>query len=128
MNDEDLRSEAKGVLDAIYREMMGCEFNTTEGEDEKVKESPNPPIQRVSPVLRYVRSLGEDLMTVGEVAEELDVSESYIRKISDKRYTQAPSYLARFGKYKLRVYTQDDVEALRDYIEGNQGLEDNRDG
>ena len=71
----------------------------------------------ISPVTEYVRSLDGDYKTTQEVADELGVSAQLIRKWSrNPRPTQAPSFIAPFGKIKINLYTPEDIQSLRDYM------------
>lgn len=65
---------------------------------------------------KYVHSLGEGFMTISEVAEQLGRPESTVRRVSDSGVTQAPSFVAPFGRWDIRVYTPDDLEALREHF------------
>lgn len=117
------------ALDAEYRELRGV---VRENDDPPRKQKRNPVEResktRVSPVKKYVRSLGRNFKVVSEVAEELGVSSSFIRLISDEKRVDVPTYKAQYGKHEIRVYTPDDVEKIRQYLEGRYGLKENEDG
>ena len=66
---------------------------------------------------KYVHSLGEGFMTISEVAEKLGKHETTVRRVSDEGRTQAPSFTAPFGRWDIRVYTPEDLEALREYFQ-----------
>lgn len=112
--------ELAHALDDLYGELKGVEENTTKPPrrkklDHDRKGSPG----RTSPVVDYVRSLGE-YFTTGEVAEQLGKSEGWVRKAARLRWTQAPSYVAPFGDTHVNLYTKDDVKALKRYLAENR--------
>jgi hypothetical protein len=122
----DLTEKAKQAADELYRELKGCLPNNDPPREYKMNKPPYERKGRTSPVIEYVRSLGEDFLTGGEVASILDCSSSYIRKISNgKEGPHVPSYKARFGKHTIRIYTPEDVELIREYIESRFKLEKN---
>lgn len=104
--------------DAIYRSLKGVKPGSKRRRTYKPRSMPYAISKgtRTSPVKSYVRSLGKDLKTVGEVAEELGISESYVRKLSDGSKVKAPTYVAPFGQYEIRIYTPQDVEELREHL------------
>ncbi len=109
--------EVSTALDDLYGEMKGVRENTTKprrrhpmDHERKGKKG------RTSPVIDYVRSLG-DYRTTGEVAEAVGKSEQWVRKAARLRPAQAPSYVAPFGQTHVNLYTDEDVEALQDYID-----------
>lgn len=72
-----------------------------------------------SPVTNYVRSLGEDpdqYKTTHEVAKELGISTQFLRKMAKEKVTQAPSFVAPFGRLRVYLYTKDDIEELRQHL------------
>lgn len=71
---------------------------------------------RTPPVIAYVRNLG-DYFTSSEVAEQLDVSPGWVRKAARERWTQAPSWVAPYGRNHVYLFTSEDVEALRSYLD-----------
>lgn len=81
---------------------------------------------RQSPVVDYVRSLGDYKIT-SEVATELGISDGLVRRLAKKRVTQAPSKVAPFGDTHVALYTPDDVEALRTYLENKRVIYDYED-
>lgn len=117
MTDPDPEKVADAVAE-LYREIRGLRPRDKQA-DTTSQMSKGRPSPRVSPVIRYVRSLGEDYLTSGEVAEQLGVSPSYIRKLED--VTNTPSYSAPFGKFRIRIYTPEDVQALREEIHKRMG-------
>lgn len=119
--DEDMLRDA---TDAIYRQLKGVKPGAERSSVSRPRQRTyaTSKAKRTSPVRSYVRSLGKDLKTVGEVAEELGISESYVRKLSDSPKVKAPTYVAPFGQYEIRVYTPADVEELREHIH-KPGLE-----
>lgn len=74
-----------------------------------------------SPVTAYVRSLG-DYKTVQEVADILGIAPQTVRKYAANRVTQAPSFYAPFGKTKVYLYTKEDIQALRDYLQARRAV------
>lgn len=108
--------EVQSVLDDLYGELKGVRVNTTKKKgrpklDHKRKGAPGR-----SPVIDYIRSLG-DYRSTGEVAKEIGKSQAWVRKAAAKRWTQAPSYVAPFGNTRVNLYTEEDVDALKAYID-----------
>jgi hypothetical protein len=115
-DDEELRR----AMDDLYGELKGVRLNTTRRKRRKKLDHERKGQKgRRSPVTDYVRSLG-DYLTTSEVAEAVGRSEGWVRKAAEKRWTQAPSYVAPFGDTHVNLYTKEDVQALKDYIEENQ--------
>lgn len=113
--------EVRSVLDDLYGEMQGVRINTTKKQRrKKLDHERKGPTDR-SPVIDYIRSLG-DYRSTGEVAEILGRSSAWVRKAAAKRWTQAPSYVASFGNTHVFLYTEEDIQALRDYIKQNQAV------
>jgi len=109
--------ETQAAFDELFAELKGVEPNTTKRRKKGRMDHERKGKQgRRSPVVDYVRSLGPYFI-VSEVAEELGVSAGYVRKLSDDRVTQAPSYVAPFGRTHIRLFTEEDVQALREYID-----------
>lgn len=109
--------EVADALTDLYAEMKGVEENTTEPTRSKPLDHERKGKKgRTSPVTDYVRSLG-DYFTTSEVAEAVGKSEQWVRKAARKRWTQAPSFVAPFGQTHVNLYTQDDVDALKAYID-----------
>lgn len=107
------QEEVEAAFNDHFRELKGVEKNKSKPKRKSRKvTSRTPPTE--SPIVTYVHSLG--YLTTGEVAEQLGVSKSFVRKLSKARVTQAPSYLVPFGDSNLSLYTEEDVEALRGYI------------
>jgi excisionase family DNA binding protein len=76
------------------------------------------PDKKLSPAERHVRSLGGDFLMVSEVADVLNVSVSTVRKLITNEDLDAPSFFVKFGeKTQIYLYTQKDVEELRDYLD-----------
>lgn len=114
---EPEEEELRGVLDDLYGELRGVEENTTETKEKAPLDHERKGQKgRTSPVIDYVRSLG-DYRTTGEVAEELGKSDQWVRKAARNRWTQAPSYVAPFGDTHINLFTDDDVAALKEYID-----------
>ena len=72
-------------------------------------------VGRESPVIKHIKELG-DYYATSEVATELGVSAQLIRKIAKNRETQAPSFVAPFGRSHVNLYTKEDIEAIREYL------------
>lgn len=112
--------ELSAALDEIYGEMVGVRPNTRKrARRRKLDHERKGKKGRTSPVVDYVRSLG-DYLTTSEVAEQLDMSPQWVRKAAEKRWTQAPSFVAPFGNTHVNLYTHEDVEALRQYLKDNR--------
>jgi hypothetical protein len=122
--DED---EINAALDDIYGEARGVRLNTTKPRKKTMsKHQRKGKKGRTSPVVDYVRSLG-DYKVTSEVAEELGVSDGLVRKLAKKRVTQAPSKVAPFGDTHVHLYTKADVAALRKYLDENRKVVDYED-
>ena len=116
---EPSEDEQRRALDEIYGEIKGVRPNTQERVmSKKLDHERKGKKGRTSPVVDYVRSLG-DYYTASEVAEQVDMSVQWVRKAAKKRWTQAPSYVAPFGDTHVNLYTPEDVEALKEYIAVN---------
>jgi hypothetical protein len=70
-----------------------------------------------APAIAYVRSLGIDAQVSSQVAEELGVSVQLVRKLRTSGDFKAPSLEVPFGKNKIFLYTPEDVEELRAYVQ-----------
>lgn len=108
--------EVREALDELYGELRGVKPNTTEPWRRSPLDHERKGKERTSPVIDYVRSLG-DYMSTGEVAKELGMSDEWVRKAARNRWTQAPSYVAPFGDTHINLFTDDDVRALKEYID-----------
>jgi hypothetical protein len=116
LDDEPDEEEVQRALDDLYGQMKGVRLNTTRRARRKpLKHERKGKKGRRSPVTDYVRSLGA-YQTTAEVAEELGMSDAWVRKAAAKRWTQAPSFVAPFGDTHVNLYTKEDVEALRKLI------------
>lgn len=112
-DDEDVQ----GAFADLYRDVKGVKDNETKRRRRKKLDHERKGKKgRTSPVIDYVRSLG-DYKVVSEVAKELGVSDALIRKLTKNRVTQAPSKVAPFGETHVHLFTDEDVEALRDYLD-----------
>lgn len=84
---------------------------------------------RESPVMKYVRNLeGGPYLTAIEVAKEVGVSVQAIRKYAKSSDLKAPSKYAPFGNLKIYLYTQEDVQEIKDYLSGRQQVHSNDKG
>jgi hypothetical protein len=112
--------EKRLALNDLYGELKGVQDNTTpRRKKHKMDHERKGKKGRRSPVTDYVRSLG-DYFTTAEVAEQVGRSEGWVRKAAEKRWTQAPSYVAPYGDTHVNLYTKEDVKALKKYIVDNQ--------
>lgn len=119
--------EVKEVFDDLYGELKGVRENTTKpSRRKKLDHKRKGKKGRTSPVVDYVRSLG-DFKVTSEVAEELGVSDGLVRKLAKKRVTQAPSKIAPFGETHVHLYTPGDIDALRAYLDENRKVYDRDD-
>lgn len=119
--------EVDAALDDLYGELRGVRMNTTKPARRKSLDHKRKGKKgRTSPVIDYVRSLGNYQVT-SEVAEELGVSDGLVRKLAKKRVTQAPSKIAPFGTTHVHLYTPGDVKALRKYLDENRKVYDRDD-
>lgn len=113
---EPSEEEQRRALDEIYGEFKGVRPNTRERvRSKKLDHERKGKKGRTSPVVDYVRSLGDYLVT-SEVAEQVGMSEQWVRKAAEKRWTQAPSYVAPFGDTHVNLYTKEDVKALKHFL------------
>jgi hypothetical protein len=120
IDHDPLEEEVRRALDDVYGELKGVRVNTRRRHRRKKLEHERKGAKgRRSPVIDYVRSLG-DYLTTHEVAAELGMSTQWVRKAAEKRWTQAPSYVAPFGETHVNLYTKEDVQALRDYLATNR--------
>lgn len=78
---------------------------------------PTDTLVRVDPATRFVRSLPGDYIMLREAAEMLEVTQFTLRKfIQDDVEGCVPSKYAMLGKIKIYLYTQEDVESIRDHL------------
>lgn len=108
---------AKAMID-VYGDLRGVEENTGKKRPNLSNHERKGAKGKKSPVSDYIRSLG-DYYSTKEVAEKLGRSEGWVRKAANRRWTQAPSYVAPFGDTHVNLYTPEDIQALREYIESN---------
>lgn len=121
LEDEPTEEELQRVFDDLYGELKGVRVNTTKRKGRAKLDHERKGTPGRSPVIDYIRSLG-DYRSTGEVASILGKSEAWVRKAAAKRWTQAPSYVAPFGDTHVNLYTEEDVEALKAYIEENHKI------
>jgi len=86
-------------------------------------------VGRLSPVTKWVRELERDhnrkFYLASEAAKVLGVSVQAIRKYAKKQVCGegvAPSLKVPFGDIEINLYTDEDVEALRQYLNGRRVL------
>lgn len=73
------------------------------------------------PATRFVRQLPGDWYKLSEAAELIGVSHSTLRKlISDDREGLVPGHFAMFGKNRIYLYSDDDIERLRKHFESRE--------
>ena len=74
--------------------------------------------KRLDPPTRFVRSLEGDYFKLSEAAEMLGVSHRTLRNFLGE-YPQelGPSYVVYFGKLPIYLYTRDDVDKIRKYLQ-----------
>lgn len=73
-----------------------------------------------SPVHTLVSRLGDtpdEFKTTVQVAEELDVSESTVRRAAKDKEAPGPSNYVKMGEMMVAVYTADDIVKLGKYLE-----------
>lgn len=73
--------------------------------------------EREAPAIAYVRSLGIDALVASQVAKELNVSVQLVRKLRKDEQFTAPSMEVPFGTNVIYLYTPEDVEELRAYVQ-----------
>jgi len=118
--------EVDAALTDVWEDVRGVRPNTAKPPRRKKLDHKRKGKPGRSPVIDYVRSLG-DYRATSEVAEELGISVGLVRKLAKKRVTQAPSKVAPFGDTHVHLYTPDDVEALRTYLESQRVVYDYED-
>lgn len=69
-----------------------------------------------SPAARLVSELDGEYFMVSEVAEILGKDARTIRRAMYNKRVNAPSYETRQGNMRVYLYTQDDIQELRDYF------------
>lgn len=105
------------VANEIYGEQRGVRPNRKpKKRRRKVTQRRHGPKGRTSPVIEYVRSLGDDYKTTQEVADELGLAPNTVRKFAKDADLKGPSYVAPFGRTVVRLYTEADVQELRNYL------------
>lgn len=119
MKMPDLIAEAEEARKGLYGDLSGVRSNS----------DPEPSEPRMSPVTMYVRNLsrqmGKTFYTANEVAIFLGVSVQAIRKYGKNQVCGkdvAPSFRAHQGKMTVYLYTEDDVDALRQYLGNRNGV------
>ena len=116
---QDMTVEELQEALAIVRERKAEEGDEPEDDDELVEEEEQPYSR--SPVVRLFRSLPPGLyMSSREVADELGVSSSLIRKMARREELNAPTTCIVSGKFRAYLYTKEDVDEIRQYLEGKQ--------
>lgn len=58
-----------------------------------------------------------DLKTVSEVADILGVSQATLRRLTDSDAVKAPSQEYRVGKWWVYLYTEEDVQELKEHFQ-----------
>lgn len=124
-------------LDDAFRRLVGQVHHQFRKRDTRKRDRPRRGEQAVarkkkqtdedniSPVIKFARMLG-DYKTTAEVAEELGVSESLIRKWRAKGVADAPSYVTDFGEHTMALYTEQDIANLRSHQRAKQRVRPNR--
>lgn len=76
-------------------------------------------ITKIDPMTTFVRGLdGGPYYMVREASEMLGVNHRVLRKLNDDPDSDLkPSFLAYLGKVKVYLYTQDDIEKIREGLE-----------
>lgn len=75
--------------------------------------------KKLSPAKAFIQSLDGEYLSVADVADELEVSAALIRKLSRRKTIKAPSFTAPFAGKQMGLYTSEDVDELRQYIDDN---------
>lgn len=120
----------KKVTDHIVKEnQFNKDMNLTKSEPKQPakrkrgqRKTPGP---RISPVVAFINNLPgrENYFTAAQVATELGVASSTVRHYARKGVLPIPSYHAKFGDVNINLFTQEDIELLRKYLENrNQVL------
>ena len=68
-----------------------------------------------SPADRMVDSLDGQFYKLTEVAAQLSISESTLRRLQRRGVLKAPSYQINQGGMKIYLYTPEDVQEIRDH-------------
>ncbi len=70
----------------------------------------------VTPADRMISNLDGKYWRISEVAADLGVSQSTLRRLAAKGAVKAPSYIVRQGGMSMYLYTEDDLHELKDYF------------
>lgn len=70
----------------------------------------------LDPSTRFVRSLDGNYFMVREAAEILKVKHTLLRTLLKDDPDLGPSFCAYFGKVKIYLYTQEDIERIGKYL------------
>lgn len=73
--------------------------------------------RKMTPVESFVASLDGDWLLVNQVAERLQMSESWVRTMTKRSDIKAPRHSVNFGRVKVGLYNDEDVEELRGIIQ-----------
>jgi hypothetical protein len=73
--------------------------------------------KRGNPVRKFVERLDGDFYITQDAAEMLGVSVQTLRKYRKDGITTAPSKWIPYGKTRVFLYTKEDVETLRQYLD-----------
>lgn len=142
----DLFEQADQAFTHVFLDLMGFrkvtdhnvepdKFNKDIDFQEPVAPAPKPkkrkPGQRkklgprISPVTAFINNLPgrENFYTAAQVAEKLGVASSTVRHYARKGVLPIPSFHAKFGEVTISLFTDQDVELLRKYLDNrNQVL------
>lgn len=109
-------AEVRAATEEFFRDVRGIRPHVKPKRRKPVSQRHRGKKGRTSPVIEYVRSLGDEYFTTQEVADELGLSPNTIRKFAKDPDLKAPSYVAPFGKTVVRLYTPEDLEELRGHL------------
>ena len=110
----DVPKTAQATLESYARELYGVTDNETPRPPPKTRDRPGGKPR--SPILSFVENLPGEYLITNQVAEILGISPHTVRRLSKARITHAPSYMARFGKNQIALYTREDVQVLAEYL------------
>lgn len=75
----------------------------------------------MDPATKFVRSLDGTYYMLREAAEMLGISGHTLRKFNENEEADLKaSFVAYFGKVKIFLYTEDDIEKIREYLDARR--------
>jgi hypothetical protein len=73
---------------------------------------------RIDPATRFVRSLPGNYFMLREAAKSVGASQYTLRKLIEEDVPGcSPSKFAKWGKTRIYLYTRENIETIREYLE-----------